>query len=147
MNTTKPILTLKKVLEVEKHGLSINKSAYLLGVTTAALSAYIKRRNLIWSGKGIFYKAGITDPYSAHQKILNSDVKQITVYMRMRRKGLKVDEAIDYQNNYWTEAETAFLVDNYLLLKYKQLSQVLGKSELSVKSKIKRMGLKKRGAK
>ena len=67
--------------------------------------------------------------------------------MRMRRKGLKADEAIDYQNNYWTEAETAFLVDNYLQLKYKQLSHVLGKSELSVKSKIKRMGLKKRGVK
>jgi predicted transcriptional regulator len=147
LKPSKRVLTLKKVLEVEAHLLSINKSAYLLGVTTAALSAYIKRRNLMWRGKGIFYKAGITDPYSTRQKILNSDVKQITVYMRMRRKGLRADEAIDYQNNYWTEAETSFLVDNYLLLKYKQLSHVLGKSELSVKSKIKRMGLKKRGVK
>lgn len=145
MTNSKPILTLKKVLEVEAHGLSINKSAYLLGVTTAALSAYIKRRNLIWHGKGVFYKPGIPDPYSARQKVMNSGIKHMTVYMRMSRKGLNVEQAIEYNNNYWTEAETAFLVDNYLKLKYKQLSQVLGKTEESIKSKIKRMKLKKRG--
>lgn len=137
-------LTVTKVNEIKKHGLTLSSAAVVLDTSAANLSNFLKRHNIEWPSKGICYKAGITDQYSTRQKILNSDVKQITVYMWMRRKGLRADEAIDYQNNYWTEAETVFLVDNYLLLKYKQLSQVLGKSELSVKSKIKKMGLKKR---
>ena len=146
LKPAKPILTLKKVLEVEKHGLSINKSAYLLGVSSAQLSAYIKRRNLIWRGKGVFYKLGISDPYSMRQKVINSGIKHMTVYMRMSRKGLSVEQALGFKSNYWTEAEIVFLVDNYLKLKYKQLAQVLGKTEHSIKCKIKRMALKKRGA-
>lgn len=51
MNNEKPILTLKKVLEVEKHGLSINKSAYLLGVSMPKLWRFIKKTKSIGAVK------------------------------------------------------------------------------------------------
>jgi hypothetical protein len=43
LKPSKPILTLKKVLEVEKHGLSINKSAYLLALVCQNFGVLLKK--------------------------------------------------------------------------------------------------------
>lgn len=48
----KPILFLDKVLEVESHGLSLSKSAYLLGVSIGALCKFINKHKIEWRGKG-----------------------------------------------------------------------------------------------
>lgn len=44
-------------------------------------------------------------------------------------------------NPTWTPKEEAFLSDNYLSMSTKELGQKLMKSERSIKSKLKRMGL------
>ena len=54
-------LTMTKVLEIEKEGLSIGKSAYVLGVTTATLSAYIRRHKLEWRGRQPIKTKGFKD--------------------------------------------------------------------------------------
>lgn len=44
-------LTLERVLEVEKHGLSISKSAYLLDVAVATLARFVRDNRIVWRGK------------------------------------------------------------------------------------------------
>ena len=57
-------LTLEKVNEIKKTGLTLNSAAVALGVTTPALAGFLKRRNIEWPSKGIYYKAGQKNPDS-----------------------------------------------------------------------------------
>ena len=43
-------LTLKDVLEVEAHSLSISKSAFLLDVAVATLARFIRANRIVWRG-------------------------------------------------------------------------------------------------
>ena len=45
-------VTLKQVLEVEKLGLTITRSAMLLNITQARLSKIIKKHKINWRGRG-----------------------------------------------------------------------------------------------
>ena len=94
MNTKKPILTLKKVLEVEKHGLSINKSAYLLGVSMPKLWRFIKKNNIQWSGKNPCSRKGDVNPGSTLQQIKKSGICKATIYYRINVMGLTLEQAI-----------------------------------------------------
>ena len=85
-------LTLERVLEVEKHGLSISKSAYLLNVAVTKLAQYIRDNRIVWRGKKRF---GF-NPYSNNQLILASGVPSSTVYERMAR-GLTLHEALNHK--------------------------------------------------
>ena len=69
MNTTKRVLTLKKVLEVEKHGLSINKSSYLLDVSMPQLWRFIKKNKIQWRGKNPCFRKNEVNPNSTSQRI------------------------------------------------------------------------------
>ena len=84
-------LTLERVLEIEKQGLSISKSAYLLDVAVATLARYIRDNRIVWRGKKRF---GF-NPYSNNQLILSSGVPSSTVYERMAR-GLTLHEALNH---------------------------------------------------
>lgn len=94
MNTKKPILTLKKVLEVEKHGLSINKSAYLLGVSMPKLWRFIKKNNIQWSGKNPCFRKNEVNPGSTLQQIKKSGICKATIYYRINVMGLTLEQAI-----------------------------------------------------
>jgi len=84
-------LTLECVLEVEKHGLSISKSAYLLDVAVATLAQFVRDNRIVWRGKKRFGY----NPYSNNQLILASGVPSSTVYERMAR-GLTLHEALNH---------------------------------------------------
>ena len=45
-------VTLKQVIEVEKLGLTITRSAMLLNITQSRLSKIIRDKNLNWRGRG-----------------------------------------------------------------------------------------------
>ena len=94
MNTKKPILTLKKVLEVEKHCLSINKSAYLLGVSMPKLWRFIKKNNIQWSGKNPCSRKNEVNPGSTLQQIKKSGICKATIYYRINVMGLTLEQAI-----------------------------------------------------
>ena len=87
------ILTIELVLEIESHGLSQSKSAYLLRVSAQTLGKFITRNNIQWRGKKRCYRFG-ADPESPRQEILKSGLPESTVYMRMSRKHMTIDEAI-----------------------------------------------------
>jgi len=94
MNTTKPILTLKKVLEVEKYGLSINKSAYLLDVSMPKLWRFIEKNNIQWRGKNPCFRKNEVNPNSTSQRIKKSGICKGTIYYRINVMGMTLDEAI-----------------------------------------------------
>ena len=94
MNTKKPILTLKKVLEVEKHGLSINKSAYLLGVSMPKLWRFIKKNKIHWSGKKPCFRKNEVNHDSTLQRIKKSGICRATIYYRINVMGLTLEQAI-----------------------------------------------------
>ena len=85
-------LNLKDVLEVEAHGLSIGKSAYLLDVAVTTLARFIRDNRIVWRGKKRFGY----NPYSNNQLILASGIPSSTVYGRMA-KGLTLHEALEYK--------------------------------------------------
>lgn len=91
-------LTIESVLEVEAHGLSQSKSAYLLRVSAQTLGKFITRNNIQWRGKMRCYRFG-ADPESPRQAILASGLPESTVYMRMSRKHMTIDEAIALGRN------------------------------------------------
>ena len=91
-------LTLQKVLEVEAHGLSLSDSAYLLRVTPQRLGRFVKSHGIEWRGKKRCYRFG-ADPESPRQAILASGLPESTVYMRMARKMMTIDEAIALGRN------------------------------------------------
>ena len=85
-------LNLKDVLEVEAHGLSIGKSAFLLDVAVTTLARFIRDNRIVWRGKKRFGY----NPYSNNQLILASGIPSSTVYGRMA-KGLTLHEALEYK--------------------------------------------------
>jgi len=61
-------LTLEQVMEVEAHGLSIGKSAFLLDVAVTTLARFIRDNRIVWRGKKRFGY----NPYSNNQLILST---------------------------------------------------------------------------
>lgn len=93
-------LTLEKVDEIKKSGLTLNSAAVALGVNTPALVGFLKRRNIEWPSKGIYYKAGQKKPDSIRAKCEAAGVSADAVWAHMRRKGLGMQDAIEcVQNN------------------------------------------------
>ncbi len=87
-------LTMDKVLEVEAHGLSINKSAYLLGVSMPKLWRFIKKNNIQWSGKKPCLRKNEVNPDSTLQRIKRSGIRKGTIYYRINVMGLTLEQAI-----------------------------------------------------
>ena len=85
-------LTLEKVLEVEAHGLSIGKSAYLLDVAVTTLARFIREERIVWRGKKRFGY----NPYSNNALIVQSGIPSSTVYRRMAN-GMSLHEAINHK--------------------------------------------------
>ena len=91
-------LTLELVLKMEAHGLSQYKSAYLLRVSAQRLGKFITKHNIKWRGKKPCYRFG-ANPESPRQAILKSGLPESTIYMRMTRKHMTIDEAIALGRN------------------------------------------------
>ncbi len=89
-------LTLESVLEMEAHGLSQSGSAYLLRVSAQTLGQFITRHKIKWRGKKRCYRFGV-DLESQRQAILASGLPESTVYARMYRKNLTIEEAIAFK--------------------------------------------------
>ena len=87
-------LTMDKVLEVEKHCLSINKSAYLLGVSMPKLWRFIKKNNIQWSGKKQCSRKNEVNPDSTLQQIKKSGICKATIHYRINVMGLTLEQAI-----------------------------------------------------
>lgn len=85
---------MKKVLEVEELGLSINKSALILNVDMASLWRFINEHNLSWRGKGKCYKHGEVNPNSELQKIKKSGLNRSTIIYRINVMGMTLEQAI-----------------------------------------------------
>ena len=90
----KPTLDMDKVLDIEKLGLSINRSAIVLGVTPEKLYYFINQHGIEWRGKGQCFKRGETNPNSDRQRALSAGLKPNTVMYRMLRRGISFDEAL-----------------------------------------------------
>ena len=91
---TKPTLDMDKVLDIEKLGLSINRSAIVLGVTPEKLYYFINQHGIEWRGKGQCFRRGEVNPQSNKQRAIAAGIKPNTVIGRMVRKGLSFDEAL-----------------------------------------------------
>lgn len=78
-------LTLEKVLEVEKHGLSYSKSAYLLGVCTDNLWRFCKKHGVTWSGKCANRQAGEMVKSSLAQRARDNGVSPKLYRLRVAR--------------------------------------------------------------
>ena len=91
---TKPTLTMDKVMDVEKLGLSINRSAIVLGVTPDKLYYFINQHGIEWRGKGQCFRRGEINPQSNNQRALSAGLKPNTVMYRMLRRGISFDEAL-----------------------------------------------------
>ena len=91
---TNPTLDMDKVMDVEKLGLSINRSAIVLGVTPEILYYFINKHKIEWRGKGYCFKRGETNPNSDRQRALSAGIKPNTVMYRMLRRGISFDEAL-----------------------------------------------------
>lgn len=92
-------LTIDKVNEIKKHGLTLSSAAVVLDTSAANLSNFLKRHNIEWPSKGIFYKAGCKDPNSVRAKCELAGVSEHTVWAHMRRKGLTLQDAIELAQN------------------------------------------------
>ena len=88
-------LTIDKVNEIKKHGLTLSSAAVALDTSAANLSNFLKRHNIEWPSKGIFYKAGCKDPNSVRTKCELAGVSEHTVWAQMRRRGLTLQDAIE----------------------------------------------------
>jgi len=91
---TKPTLDMDKVLDIEKLGLSINRSAIVLGVTPEKLYYFINQHGIEWRGKKPCYKRGEINPQSNKQRAIAAGIKPNTVIGRMVRKGISFNEAL-----------------------------------------------------
>lgn len=87
-------LTLEEVLEMEKHQLSYNKSAYLLGVNVGILCRFCHKHKIEWSGKCAFRQKGEKEADSLAQKIKEKGLKHSTVTMRLYR-GWSMQDALN----------------------------------------------------
>lgn len=91
---TKPTLDMDSVMDVEKLGLSINRSAIVLSVTPDKLYYFINQHGIEWRGKGYCFKRGETNPNSNNQRAMTAGLKPNTVMYRMLRHGISFDEAL-----------------------------------------------------
>ena len=92
-------LTIDKVNEIKKHGLTLSSAAVALDTSSANLSNFLKQHNIEWPSKGICYKAGCKDPNSVRAKCEALGVSEHTVWAHMRRKGLCLSDAIELAQN------------------------------------------------
>jgi hypothetical protein len=92
-------LTIDKVNEIKKHGLTLSSAAVALDTSSANLSNFLKSHNIEWPSKGIFYKAGCKDPNSVRAKCEALGVSEHAVWAQMRRKGLTLQDAIELAQN------------------------------------------------
>lgn len=93
-------LTLEKVDEIKKAGLTLCSAAAALGVAPQTLYGFLKRRNIEWPSKGVYCKAGQKNPDSVRAKCEAAGVNADAVWAHMRRKGLELQDAIELvQNN------------------------------------------------
>ena len=92
-------LTIDKVNEIKKHGLTLSSAAVVLDTSAANLSNFLKRHNIEWPSKGIYYKAGCKDPNSVRAKCEALGVSVHTVWAHMRRRGLTLQDAIELAQN------------------------------------------------
>ena len=92
-------LTIDKVNEIKKHGLTLSSAAVALDTSSANLSNFLKRHNIEWPSKGIYYKAGCKDPNSVRAKCEALGVSEHAVWAQMRRKGLTLQDAIELAQN------------------------------------------------
>ena len=125
-------LTMDKVLELEAHGLSVTKSAYLLGVHKTTLLNYINNQKIHWRGKKAFTKAGEVNPESYRQQIKTQGVTLSAVNSQMYRNNLKFDDAVakvvclKKQRQYLTKSQSDFIVENYKKMGCKAVAEHLG---------------------
>ena len=82
------------MLEVEAHGLSINKSAYMLGISMPKLWRFIKKNNIQWSGKNPCSRKNEVTPGSTLQQIKKSGICKATIYYRINVMGLTLEQAL-----------------------------------------------------
>lgn len=87
-------LTIQKVNEVKKHGLTLSSAAVALDTSAANLSNFLRHHNIEWPSKGVYYKAGHRNPNSVRAKCEAVGVSSAAVFANMYRKGLSVDDAI-----------------------------------------------------
>ena len=92
-------LTIDKVNEIKKQGLTLSSAAVVLDTSAANLSNFLKRHNIEWQSKGIFYKAGCKDPNSVRTKCEALGVSEHAVWAQMRRRGLTLQDAIELAQN------------------------------------------------
>ena len=136
-------LTMDKVLEIEAHGLSVTKSAYLLGVHKTTLLNYINNQKIHWRGKKAFTKAGEVNPESYRQQIKNQGVTLSAVNSQMYRNNLKFDDAVakvvrlKKQRQYLTKSQSDFIVENYKKMGCKAVAEHLGIPVSRVKCRYK----------
>lgn len=88
-------LTLEKVNEVKKHGLTLSSAAVVLNTSAVNLSNFLRRNNIDWPSKGIYYKAGHRSPDSTKTKCEQAGVSPHAVWAQMRRKELSCEDAIE----------------------------------------------------
>lgn len=128
-------LNMAQVLEMESHGLSLSASSYLLNVSNTTLSNFIKKHGVEWRGKGVYN--GIRQPDCDHQRILTMGYPTSTIYARMKRKNMTIDEALAMG---WTPRKEKKTATEAALLKKMRYIETLG---LSVTASAKLMDIDK----
>lgn len=115
-----------QLLDVETYGLTISKSAYLLGVSPSSVLRRIEKLGITWRGKGV--------------SIDNKNQQQIKRQKELKQVELKVHLKKPINGRvYWTQSEVNFLLNNHSLMRRAEIAEVLGKTESAVKSKISRL--------
>ena len=158
-------LTIDKVNEIKKHGLTLSSAAVALDTSAANLSNFLKRHNIEWPSKGIYYKAGCKDPNSVRAKCELAGVSEHTVWAQMRRRGLTLQDAIELAQNAQKRRKQVGKVKHpmpYDLVKrrltkqeiieceklgltYLESAKVLKVPYMTLVSRINKMGIKWRG--
>lgn len=88
-------LTIEKVLEIEKLGLSLGDSARLLGVVSVYLEKFIIKNKIKWRDLSPVVKKRAVNKNCEYQRAKAAGVNYNNMKYRMRVLGLTVEEAID----------------------------------------------------
>jgi DNA-binding CsgD family transcriptional regulator len=115
-----------QLIEVETYGLTISKSAYLMGVSPSAVLRRIVKLGITWRGKGV-----AIDIKNQQKQKRQKELKQVELNVHQKKP--------INGRTYWTQSEVNFLLNNHGVMKRAEIAQVLGKKESSVKSKISRL--------
>ena len=121
-------ITVEKVNEIKKHGLTLSSAAVALDTSAANLSNFLRRHNIEWPSKGVYYKAGHRDPNSVRSKCKAAGVSEHTVWAHMRRKGLTLQDAIELAQNAQKRREQVGKVKHQL--PYELVKRRLTKQEI-----------------